>query len=202
MPRFSTNEFLHRYGGTYVGLQRSDAIHPIWITDEPSEEDYEHESIYGKDIFDGDWLNFYVDDNWVDYPDLGWVNVTNYDIALYFERFPEQQWRRGVTGNNVGVLKATDFGTGIRSGSMMESCIVDVMNPKYLTATDAYERVKSGETVSSAFDPKCVIVKYREGIFLRYFNAFVGSFAEDGVLLLPKTLDYLIEEIDLPINFI
>lgn len=198
------SNFLHRYANTWVSLQGSGVVRPIQISSiENSDLDYDDEldddtEVEGYDLIAGEYNLFDVDEDWLDYPTLGYINKVH--MCNFLERRVEREWRRGLTFNNV-VCHANPHPFSLDSSQENEN-IRRIFNPVYYSAQEAASRVLSDmaeeKDASCAFSPEYSFKSFLgQGVGLLFQERLIGYLKKDA-LVLPESLDYMVEDIDFP----
>lgn len=127
-------------------------------------------------------------------PSLGMCNVL--ESALYCRRIPYRQWGKGI---NERILRMyypakNDYGIGDYSNNY-GLVLANLFNKKYPTPQQAYEEVDSGDAIARAINSKYALTSLpgRDGVFLVYKRALVGSFNKEGEVILK--VDHLLQEV-------
>ena len=200
MPSFDREEFLHRYAGTYVGLDTGSRVLPMYISEDHDYDDPDMEGFEVRNILERSYEHRYPDEDWVDYPELGWINNPENPEAAYFSRSPEAQWRRGLSPNNVNIRLNGSAGY-VRDGGYIESYIENIFNPTYPSVDHALRKITEEGYNSCAFSSKFAFTHLRSLLIVQYHTQPVG-WINDGTLVVPKDLDFVAEEIGLPFTFV
>jgi len=189
------NDFLHRFCTTVIGLPEGDVVIPVYVRED---QDWEG----GSDLFygftgQGLLSEFSIDDPWVDYPKLGYINGAA--DTVFFERRPERQWRRGFTFSNVSGRHV--YSRGLDLDTYIENPWLErIFNPRYPSVEECLDIVKEESEMSQAFSPSFMVYKANDKAILQYYQRNVGYFLDDA-LVLPQSLDFLAESIQYPVQF-
>ena len=198
-------DFLHRYANTWVKLLGSST--PYYV---PDDQYYDEDEDYPIKLIPWSVEDFEDYDEWVfdpdeiiEYPPLGYINFKG--ESPFFMRSPERQWRRGFTFDNIHVSEVRLTDPSFETSWIANPLIPLIFAPQYETVERAIQLVEDETTghVSVAIAPDFTVQKHH---YIDYYpthlayNTNVVGYFDEGILHLPRKLDFLGEYINYPLK--